>query len=370
MVEGTNSAGERDAFVQRNRSRNPFFSICIPQYNRTDFLIAACKTFAEQSFRDFELCISDDCSDDGKAPALIEYLQKSDLSFVYARTERNLRYDGNLRNAIGLSRGRYLLLMGNDDGLVDPDVLRLIRDEIVCREPIAVAITNYREFGSGQVFQRMVGTSVLGSGPALAAATFRRYSFVSGVVLEGQAAREHATQAYDGSEMYQMYLGTRLVAAGGRLLSIDRVCVDKDLEIEGQVVDSYRRKPRFKSFPIVVRPLPMGELLRVVAGGLEPFHSGADRERNLVAVARQLYRFIYPFWGVEFRRVQSWGYSLGVLLSVRPDRLARGIALSGMSKLRLWALYVTGTAAALAVPIGLFDRLRPRLYALAKQLRN
>jgi hypothetical protein len=344
----------------------PFFSICIPQYNRTDFLARACETFASQRFRDFELCIADDCSTDGREGALIDHLRRSGMTFTYAKNARNLRYDGNLRSAIALSRGRYLLLGGNDDGLADPGVLASLHDDLVAHAPVAVAICNYRDAETGQAFRRMTSTGVLGAGPDLAVAVFRRYSFVGGVVLEGEPARAAATDAVDGSEMYQMYLGTRLVAAGGRFLAIDRVCVDMGLQIPGQVVDSYRRIARLDPCPIVERPMPLGRLLQVVGTGLAA--AGASSQRRLLRTAFQLHLYIYPFWVIEYRRIQSWNYAAGILLGLRPSRLARGLALSPPARLVLWGLYLGSAAASLVFPIRLFDSLRPRLYALAKRI--
>jgi hypothetical protein len=347
----------------------PTFSICIPQYNRTDFLIAACESFASQKFTDFEVCISDDCSTDGKEGALINHLQRLNLCFVYSRMEFNVRYDANLRNAITLSKGKYLLLMGNDDALSDSDALQAIHDELIRFEPVAVAITNYREYTSGKIYRRMRATGVLGRGPRVAVSNFRNYSFLSGVILRADAARKCATQALDGSEMYQMFLGTRLVAAGGRLLAIDRVCIDKDIMVPGQVVSSYRTQPRLLPCPILERPLPMGRLLEVVAAGLGPHHEGAHRQANLLRAARQLYRFTYPFWIIEYRRVQSWRYALGVFLAVRPTRITTGLSLSWCANSRLWVSYMTSGLAALSIPIGAFDALRPHLYSLAKRMQ-
>ena len=48
---------------------------------------------------------------------------------------------------------------------------------------------------------------------ATAVRAFRHFSFVSGVVLDGPAARKMATDKWDGSEMYQMFLGCRMIAA-------------------------------------------------------------------------------------------------------------------------------------------------------------
>jgi len=344
----------------------PFFSICIPQYNRTDFLLRACETFARQRFRDFELCISDDCSTDGGEQRLVDFLRRSGMAYVYAKNARNLRYDANLRNAIALSRGRHLLLMGNDDGLVDGGVLQGLHDELARHAPVAAAICNYRDCASGQVFRRIVASGVLGSGPRLAVALFRRYSFVGGVILEGDRARAAASDLMDGSEMYQMYLGTRLVAAGGRFLAIDRVCVDMGLQVPGQAVDSYRRIPRLDPCPIVERPLPLGRLLQVVATGLSK--AGALREAHVLAVARQLYTFIYPFWAIEYRRIQSWSYAAGMLLALRPSRIAATLEVSLAGRIFLWVLYAGSASVSLAFPIRLFDLLRPKLYTLAKRM--
>jgi Glycosyl transferase family 2 len=351
----------------RREGCSTFFSLCIPQYNRTDFLIKALSTFEAQTFRDFEVCISDDCSTDGRTEDLLRHLRSSGLTYVYFRSSENLRYDCNLRRAIDLSTGRYVWLMGNDDGLSSPDALAVVRDELIRHAPVAVAITNYREALTGHVYRRMNTTGVLGAGLAAAVGSFRRYSFVSGVVFDGPAARREASPRCDGSEMYQMYLGTRLVGAGGSLLSVDRVCVDKDLQVPCQSVDTYRRLPKAPPWPVVERPLPMGRLLEIVAAGLEQYHSGRERERNLVSVAMQLYTFIYPFWGVEYRRVQSWSYALGVLIAVRPSRIARGLGLSFVAMLRLWSRFLLCGAVALVTPIGVFDAVRDPLYAIAKK---
>jgi hypothetical protein len=344
----------------------PYFSICIPQYNRTDFLVKACRSFAKQTFRDFDVCISDDLSTDGKEEMLQSYLAGSGLRYSHRRNATNLRYDGNLRSAIAMSTGSYLLLMGNDDRLSSPDTLAYLRELLEENPGVAVAIANYRELSSGRIFRRMRETRVLGSGPETAASVFRNYSFVSGVILSGDGARSEATAELDGSEMYQMYLGTRLVARGGRFLAIDRIVVDKDIQIPGQDVDSYRKKPRLSPCPIMRRPLPMGRLLEVVAYALRPCVDAKTLDRLLYSSARSLYSFTYPFWGIEYKRAQSVRYALGVLWALDPSTVAKGQGLSSRSVLALWPIYLATSAGALLVPTWLFDRLQPLFYRLAK----
>jgi glycosyltransferase involved in cell wall biosynthesis len=347
----------------------PFFSICIPQYNRTDFLIKACRSFSSQDFKNFEICISDDCSTDSKEEVLLDCLRNSGFTYVYVKTERNLRYDGNLRNAIALSVGEYLVLIGNDDGMSDKAVLRTIHDEVLRFCPVAVAITNYRQLPSGRIYRRITKTGVLGSGPGTAVSNFRNYSFVSGIILNGEAARKAATEVLDGSEMYQMYLGTHMIAAGGRLLGIDRVCVNKDLQIEGQTIDSYRTRPKLNPCPIVERPLPMVQLLHVVATGLGSDGDTRRRERHLMEVAQQLYRFTYPFWAFEYRVYESWRFALGVYLALRPPRIARGLIFSHFTRFRLWLTYLCFGILGLMIPVPVFNACKTWLFAFAKRPR-
>src|SRR5438034_8496188 len=109
----------------------PFFSICIPQYNRTSFLLEVCKSLAAHSFKIFEICISDDCSTDGRADELISFLRQANLSFRYKRLESNQRYDANLRASIDLASGKYCFLLGNDDALASSTILERIYHEIL-----------------------------------------------------------------------------------------------------------------------------------------------------------------------------------------------------------------------------------------------
>src|SRR4051812_12737947 len=116
--------------IQQCTLAQPFFSICIPQYNRTSFLIETCRSLSVQTFRQFEGCISDDCSTDGREAELIAFLQQSGMAFVYRKQKRNSRYDGNIRAAIGLARGQYCFLLGNDDALASAETLARVHADL------------------------------------------------------------------------------------------------------------------------------------------------------------------------------------------------------------------------------------------------
>lgn len=347
-------------------SMPPLFSVCIPQYARTPFLLAALRSLADQTFRDFEVCISDDSSPDRGQAEIQAFLRDHDLPFVFKAQPTNVRYDANLRAAIGLARGRYCVLLGNDDALAGPDTLARLDVEMRRLGPCSVVVSDYEDFATGARVGRIRETENRGCGPEVAAARFRNFSFVSGLVLDREHAQRLATDRWDGSEMYQTFVACRLIASGGRLLELDWSAIRKDIRVPGHEVDSYARRPRLGSCPIVERPIPLVRLGRLVSDAIGPFVSGAEHRRLNGLILTQLVRYTYPFWLLEYRRVQSWRFAAGIALAMRPARIGDGLALGASRRLALWLQYLASTVGGLLMPRPLFGALQPWLYALAK----
>lgn len=346
---------------------SPFFSICIPQYNRTSFLIESLRVLSAQTFKDFEVCISDDCSPDGRQTEVEAALKQFGLRHVYCRQPRNLKYDGNLRAAIGLASGHYCILMGNDDCLAGEDALGRLFAHAHGQQNVGIMITNYRSAADGSVVRRVSATQVVPGGPRRASRCFRNFSFVSGVVIRRDRAAAHAAAHWDGAEMYQMYIGCRILSEGYDLLEVAEVLVIQGLRIPGETVDSYAAKPRVHPCPIKVRKTPLVQMGRLVVDGIHPYSTG-----HVGGVASSIFLqiliFPYAYWIIEYRRVQSWRFAVGICLGMRPGNMLTAIHLSWSELWSLRLVYGAVTLAGLAVPIRLFDSLRPRLYALAKNI--
>jgi hypothetical protein len=352
--------------IRQTRVAQPFFSICIPQYNRTAFLLEACKTLAAQTTQDFEVCIADDCSTDEREDELLAFLQQSSLPFIYQRQAQNRGYDANLRTSIGLARGEFCFLLGNDDALISLTILADLQALLSTCGPVGVAITNYEDFATSKVFRRMHTTGVLGSGAKTAVRYFRDVSFVSGIILATAKAQAHATDCWDGSEMYQMYLMCRIVAEGTPLVGIDQITVRKDTQLPGESVDSYATKRRELPCPIVERPIPLRLMGRLVTTAIAPFQSTEQTHRLAEKAVAQVLLFPYCFWLLEYRRVQSWQYAAGIGLGMRPRHVFLPLGLSWGRRMRLSILYVIVTLIGLCLPLSLFDWLYPLLYRVAK----
>jgi glycosyltransferase involved in cell wall biosynthesis len=344
----------------------PVFSICIPQFNRTSFLIEACKSLAAQTFRSFEVCISDDCSTDGREAELASFLESTGMDFTYARQLRNRRYDGNLRGAISLARGKFIFLLGNDDRLSEPHTLEQLHEKLVEAAPVHVALTNYAQCENGRRFNRVSRPGLMGSGPSAAVRAFRDFAFVSGVILDTSLAKEWSTDKWDGSEMYQMYLACRILAAGGNLLGIGETCIEKDIQIAGESVDSYAAVKLTKTnlSPVI---LPMAQIAPLVTDAIAPYVTPAALKKITTSIAAQLLVFTYAFWLFEFRRVQSWIYAVSVYRGLSPKRILKGASVGLRNRTLIALLYTAVGFAGLAMPVRLFRSLQPALYSLAKR---
>lgn len=64
----------------------PFFSIVIPLWNRQDCIQRCLDSIFSQNFKDYEIIVVDDCSDDGSA-AIVK--QNNDPRLIYMRHDTN-----------------------------------------------------------------------------------------------------------------------------------------------------------------------------------------------------------------------------------------------------------------------------------------
>lgn len=352
--------------IERRTNERPFFSVCIPQHNRTSFLLETLRSLAVQTFRDFECCISDDCSNDGRQAEVQAFLDASGFSFVYEVQPNNVRYDANLRSAIALARGRYCFLLGNDDALARANSMEFLKTDMETYGPAAVVITDFEDFASAVPAKRIRRTACCGSGPGVAVAHFRNFSFVSGIVLKTEPAQALATDRWDGSEMYQTFIGSRMIAAGSPLLELETILIRKDIRIPGENVDNYAAKPRLHPCPIVERRIPLSKLGRLVVDAVEPYVRKPEGAVHSERIFLQLLLFTYPYWILEYRRIQSWRYALGICLGMRPAIILQGVNFCFIRRLRLSIVYLVATALGLIVPPQLFRLLQTRLYHVAK----
>src|SRR2546423_5531901 len=101
----------------------PAVSVCLLTYNRAKALPRSLYCLLNQTYRNFELIINDDCSTDETAEVCQEFVRK-DRRVHYYRNEKNLRYPGNQNAA--MARAQFdLLAIVHDGDIYRPDCIEV-----------------------------------------------------------------------------------------------------------------------------------------------------------------------------------------------------------------------------------------------------
>jgi abequosyltransferase len=105
-----------------NTENSPYLlTIAVPTYNRAVWLDLCLSRITAQLpdySEEIELLVSNNCSTDGTGDVVKKYLSQ-DYSLTYLENTENVGPDRNFVECYRKARGRYVLLLGDDDVLLD-----------------------------------------------------------------------------------------------------------------------------------------------------------------------------------------------------------------------------------------------------------
>ncbi len=192
-------------------------SVCIPAYNRSQYLSSLLDSIFDQTYQDFEIIICEDDSPERvHIRAVIEtYAKKYPCVIKYIENETNLGYDGNLRKLLNIASGEYCLLLGNDD-LLAPNALAVVAAAVTRHPNIGVLLRSYATFDGTpdnivQTCRYFDKERIFSAGEETVATFFRRSVVISGLVIHRDSAEKYATEEFDGNLLYQLYLIARIL---------------------------------------------------------------------------------------------------------------------------------------------------------------
>lgn len=125
---------------------HPLLSICIPSYNRAEWLSFTTKNIVKQIEplgEEVELVISDNASEDNTQEK-IEYLKGHPQVRIH-RNETNLGANQNFLKCTELARGKFIWMIGNDDLIREGAVKRIVT-ELNHSPDIEYIFVNYTKF--------------------------------------------------------------------------------------------------------------------------------------------------------------------------------------------------------------------------------
>lgn len=194
----------------------PRISVCIPAYRRARFLPALLDSIARQTSPPYEVVVREDDSDERAGIARIVRGFEARLPLRYIENPHTFGYDANVRACIEAAAGDYCLMMGNDD-LLCADAVETVRRVIEAAGEVGVISRAYAVFNGTpenivQEIRHFPGIRVFDAGREAIVPLYRRTGVLSGLVFHREAARAVATDRWDGSLYYQLFLTANILA--------------------------------------------------------------------------------------------------------------------------------------------------------------
>ena len=206
----------------------PLVSVVVPVYNCVAFIDATMQSILAQTFRDFELLVSDNASTDGTWEALQQYT--TDPRVRMTRLASTIPGPENFNQVTDLATGEFIKIVCADDVLY-PDNLEVLLTELTAH-PSALLAVSSRDIidATGRIVLRNRGLAGL-RGEVTGTDAIRR-SVLAGTNIFGEPPSALFRRAalvdaggWDGRFPYMMDLATYcavLLHGNGNLVAVPR----------------------------------------------------------------------------------------------------------------------------------------------------
>ncbi|NDK54521.1 glycosyltransferase family 2 protein [Pontibacter fetidus] len=340
-------------------------SLCIPQYNRIQYLLKNLEVIVQQSYSDIEVIISDDCSTDDTEEQIKKLQFNYKYPLIYKKNKTNLGYDRNLRQSLELASGDYLFILGNDDTLTKTTVIEELALFLRNSNHPDVGFCNYSEFSNPKnITQRALSTGVVGNGLHIALKFYKSFSFVAGIIFKREKFLEVNTDKHDKSIYVQMYMASLIIAKGGSLFTIKEPLVSKDIIIENKIANSYRDTLARNIYEFKPADGGLPSVANVIVSSFED--AGFNKKDVAYKVLKGIYTTTYPFWLIDYRTNNALVSSLGLAVGLRPSQVSTAKLLKKDDLLKIYFLYSIFTTVGLFTPTFIFKKFKSYVYRKIK----
>ena len=111
------------------KKEQPILSLCIPTYGRAEILRGNLEQIQKQldsiNIDEFELIVSNNCSLDHTEDVVQSFI-KQGMPICYNCNTENLGSDGNFLKCMHMAKGKYILLLGDDDYLTEGSIAHIL----------------------------------------------------------------------------------------------------------------------------------------------------------------------------------------------------------------------------------------------------
>jgi glycosyltransferase involved in cell wall biosynthesis len=108
---------------QYNKVNNPIISIILTNYNQFHCIHKSIRSIQNQSIKNLEIIIIDDCSSDNSIEIIKKY-QKEDNRIILIEHKTNKGKIKSRSDGIKRAKGKYITILDGDDALIHKDILK------------------------------------------------------------------------------------------------------------------------------------------------------------------------------------------------------------------------------------------------------
>ncbi len=345
-------------------------SICIPHYNRIDYLIQSLDIVKLQIYTNFEVIISDDCSNDNSEYVINEYVKSSPFPIIYHRFESNQGYDRNLRKSMELASGDYCFILGNDDALSNEFVLSELDNFLISNNFPDLGFCNYCEFSSPSIVtKRAHYTGIIGSGADVGLRKYSSFSFVAGLIYKKTTFDRFNTSKFDKSIFVQIALSLHMLCNDAVLFSVDKTWVSKDIVLpkngDMQKSNSYRDFINRKWFSIKSSDGGISSVINVLYLVLK--QNDVLTQKRLNYIFHKLLFHTYPFWVLDYKHNRATPAAIGLFMGLQPFKIKQFSELNYLNRIKYICGFQIISLLAFITPSILFFKFKDRLYSWLKR---
>ena len=97
--------------------KNPLVTACLISYNRPEYIMDSVNSVINQTYKNLEIIIVDDCSNNEELIKVLDGLEELDERITVIRLDKNLGYPGPIGVGLRMAKGKYFTYIDDDDPL-------------------------------------------------------------------------------------------------------------------------------------------------------------------------------------------------------------------------------------------------------------
>lgn len=207
-----------------------YISICIPTYNGGKSLKYNINKLIEiQNRYKFEICVSDNASNDDTQKFMLEKVYK--YSFIkYHRNKENMGIAYNFDYVLKMASGKYRWLLGDDDEIIE-NKLKLIIDKLMQYNP-DICIVNSPEYDSRNKFIKNIDSQLFQDNNEILAKIGFYMSWMSCYIFLDSAIKNINIKSITDNAFPHLIGTLKFLENKCRLYYLNEICVKNQMTLK------------------------------------------------------------------------------------------------------------------------------------------